>query len=325
MPFFVPLLLGAVALGLALYGLDRGKQGRADLKEANAILEEARLGHDDATARLEASRARVNARATAFGEQKEALIRGPLAAVTAFLSAIQANGALKDGQTLAGVRLTLPEGPAGGLSPLQIRDALTGLGAAALTGALSSQSAALGAALFGVASTGAAISGLSGAAATSATLAWLGGGALAAGGGGMALGRVVLGGVAIGPAMAVVGLLVAKQGSVSLTQAMEVRAEVRESMAKMETVVELLGAVQVRIDELSGLLDGLAARLTAVLGTLDASRWSPDSDDDVAALQKLLTLAMALASVIRAPVLDAEGGLAPESLQVQNDYRDLVA
>lgn len=45
---------------------------------------------------------------------------------------------------------------------------------------------------FGVASTGTAISALSGAAATNAALAWLGGGALAAGGGGMAAGSALL-------------------------------------------------------------------------------------------------------------------------------------
>ena len=45
---------------------------------------------------------------------------------------------------------------------------------------------------FGTASTGTAISALSGAAATSAQLAWLGGGALAAGGGGMAAGNAFL-------------------------------------------------------------------------------------------------------------------------------------
>lgn len=45
---------------------------------------------------------------------------------------------------------------------------------------------------FGVASTGTAISTLSGAAATNAVLAWLGGGALAAGGGGMAGGQLLL-------------------------------------------------------------------------------------------------------------------------------------
>ena len=45
---------------------------------------------------------------------------------------------------------------------------------------------------FGVASTGTAISSLSGAAATNAALAWLGGGALAAGGGGMVAGEAFL-------------------------------------------------------------------------------------------------------------------------------------
>lgn len=47
----------------------------------------------------------------------------------------------------------------------------------------------------GTASTGTALSSLSGIAATNATLAWFGGGSLAAGGGGIALGTTVLGGV----------------------------------------------------------------------------------------------------------------------------------
>ena len=47
-------------------------------------------------------------------------------------------------------------------------------------------------AAIGSASTGTAIASLSGAAATKATLAWLGGGALAAGGGGVAMGVAVL-------------------------------------------------------------------------------------------------------------------------------------
>ena len=53
---------------------------------------------------------------------------------------------------------------------------------------------------FGTASTGTAISTLSGAVATKATLAWLGGGALAAGGLGVAGGVVVLGVIGVGGA-----------------------------------------------------------------------------------------------------------------------------
>lgn len=46
---------------------------------------------------------------------------------------------------------------------------------------------------FGIAGTGAAISTLSGSAASNAVLAWIGGGTIAAGGGGMALGSTILG------------------------------------------------------------------------------------------------------------------------------------
>ena len=54
-------------------------------------------------------------------------------------------------------------------------------------------SAGVTVAAFGVASTGTAISSLSGVAATNAALAWLGGGTLATGGGGMSAGTAFLG------------------------------------------------------------------------------------------------------------------------------------
>lgn len=72
---------------------------------------------------------------------------------------------------------------------------------AATGGALSVGSWALVVSL-GSASTGAAISGLSGVAASNAALAWFGGGALAAGGAGMAGGSLVLGAVALLPVVA---------------------------------------------------------------------------------------------------------------------------
>ena len=62
---------------------------------------------------------------------------------------------------------------------------------------------------FGVASTGTAISALSGAAAMNAGLAWLGGGALAAGGGGMAAGEAFL--ALMGP----IGLAIAGVGVIA--------------------------------------------------------------------------------------------------------------
>ena len=67
-----------------------------------------------------------------------------------------------------------------------------GVAAAAAVASLAPSAAVWVATTFGTASTGTAISALSGAAATNATLAWLGGGAIAVGGGGTAAGTALL-------------------------------------------------------------------------------------------------------------------------------------
>ena len=79
---------------------------------------------------------------------------------------------------------------------LAAREAAAGAGAGIAAGAsvafMAPTAAMWIATTFGTASTGTAISALSGAAATNAALAWLGGGALAAGGGGVAAGNALL-------------------------------------------------------------------------------------------------------------------------------------
>lgn len=77
-----------------------------------------------------------------------------------------------------------------------VRKSAAGAGAGVATGAsvaaIAPTAAMWVATTFGTASTGAAISSLSGAAATNAALAWLGGGAIAASGGGMSAGTALL-------------------------------------------------------------------------------------------------------------------------------------
>lgn len=78
-----------------------------------------------------------------------------------------------------------------------------GTGAA---GGLSGQAAAIGiTTTFGTASTGTAISRLRGVASTNAATAWLGGGALAAGDGGMAAGSAVCASIPIASAVIAMG------------------------------------------------------------------------------------------------------------------------
>lgn len=110
------------------------------------------------------------------------------------------------------------------------------LGGSALSVAAGASTAALtyaGTMTFGYASTGVAISGLSGAAANNAALAALGGGAIKAGGYGMALGKVVLGGAVAGPVLAVAGLLTQYKGKDSQEKAEEIVKKVDEAITLM--------------------------------------------------------------------------------------------
>lgn len=94
----------------------------------------------------------------------------------------------------------------------------------------------------GTASTGTKIATLHGAAATKATLAALGGGALSAGGGGIALGKLVLNAASLGAGVLVEGIAMAYAGSVSKKKADEAEAQ----MIKNERIIN--DAIEMQID-----------------------------------------------------------------------------
>lgn len=98
--------------------------------------------------------------------------------------------------------------------------------------------------VFATASTGTAISSLGGVAATNATLAWLGGGTLAAGGGGVAAGTVVLGGLVAGPALAIFGSVVGARASAKLDQAKSNLSKAREVKEMLKTAMVAMNVMK---------------------------------------------------------------------------------
>jgi len=114
----------------------------------------------------------------------------------------------------------------------------TALGAWALAGAI------------GTASTGTAISTLSGIAATNATLAWLGGGSLAAGGLGMAGGTVVLGGLVAIPILAVTGLFQHLSANKKIKALRGEEIKIAEYINKIQGNLTAFNAIENRSKEL---------------------------------------------------------------------------
>ena len=124
-----------------------------------------------------------------------------------------------------------------------------GLGAGAAVAALGPSAALWVATTFGTASTGTAISALSGAVAQKAALAWLGGGALSAGGGGIAAGNALLalagpiGWSIAGASTAVTGLAVGIRNKKIADQAME-------EAKKITVAAALLKETSAKVDDL---------------------------------------------------------------------------
>lgn len=176
------------------------------------------------------------------------------------------------------------------------------LGQGAATGALAAFGAYGGVGALATASTGTAIGSLSGVAATNATLAWLGGGSLAAGGFGIAGGMVALGGVVLGPALAVGGFLMANKSEHALTQAEEYSANVDKAVSQMKIIQTSLKAIRTASAELAGNLVKLAKRF-------DQLRVEDINDDDK--FNIMVVAGKHLKNALGIKILTNEGNLNP--------------
>lgn len=123
--------------------------------------------------------------------------------------------------------------------------------------------------VLGTASTGTAIGTLSGAAAKSATLAWLGGGSVAAGGGGVAAGTMVLGGFVVGPALLVAGLFASSKAEKVETEVEQKIAEMDIAEVQIEQQIATVKIVLRRVDELHEATDKVDRALQSLLNSGD--------------------------------------------------------
>ncbi len=184
---------------------------------------------------------------------------------------------------------------------------------------------------FAAASTGTAIASLSGAAATNATLAFLGGGALSVGGLGMAGGTAVLGGLVAGPALAVMGFVVGAKASANKDVAYSNLAEAREFAEEMKTAQSLCKGIRMRaamfdrlLMKLDGLFEPLSLRMQQIIenGGIDYSKYSIEDKKTIAAA---MSVAGAIKAVLDTPILTEDGVLIPESEKVADDISKVIA
>ena len=207
---------------------------------------------------------------------------------------------------------------------------VAGTASGAVGGALTAFGAYGAAMTFATASTGTAISTLSGVAATNATLAFFGGGSLAAGGLGVAGGSAVLGGVVAGPAIMIMGIIVNAQTGKNLENAKAYAAQADEVIAEYEAG----GDECIGIRRRSYMFYNLLARLDAYFLPLifkmediiheegiDYSLYSLDSKKTIASAA---AVAVTIKSVLDTPILSESGALTEESGLIAGQVEEKV-
>lgn len=199
----------------------------------------------------------------------------------------------------------------------KIATASSGVAALALCGVPYATTWAVG--TFAAASTGTAISSLSGAAATNATLAWLGGGSLAAGGGGMAAGSVVLGTITATTtgvfALAAAGLIASSYYSKKYTEATAYLEQVRTARAKAKLGWTAMEAINQRAMELESVMKRLGERIEERLLYLEPLVYDFQTKDEyyLSTFREVSLLVKALSEVAQVPLVDKGGTLSKDS------------
>lgn len=247
----IPFLLGALAVGAGLFGIATACDASEKNSRARELLDNAQYNYNEAKQQMEQTREMVSHKLEILGECKVKVwsnnIGGFLSTFKKFKNVKIENHVNIDRDDVI-KQIDITELQNMEVAAMKAKEIMTaGIGALG-AGALAGIAAYGGVMMFASASTGTAITALSGVAATNAALAWLGGGTLAAGGLGVAGGAAVLGGVVLAPLLAVGGLFASVKADENLAKAQRDAAKANEATEKMRTMSMFLN----NISEIAG-------------------------------------------------------------------------
>lgn len=329
----IPFLFIGIGVGSAALGIGKSIKAGKDQKEANATNEEAKDIIEKATKLANLSRTASGKAITDLGQLKISILDNSM---KSFIASFE---------KLHNVELTnsvgmdeLGEFKIDNQSMEELKEMSTmassllgGAASGAALGAITAFGAYGGAMTFGAcATTGTAIASLSGAAATNATLAFLGGGALSVGGLGVAGGTAVLGGLVAGPALAVMGFIVGAKARANKDAAYTNLAKAREYKEEMKTVRTLCNGIRMRATMFERLLIKLNTIFEPLIYSLDqvisegGTNYSKYTPEQKATVGACLSLAGTIKAVLDTPILTEDGKLTEESTTILSSTQKVI-
>ncbi len=317
----LPFILAGAAAIAAGYGVKKGLDAKSNLESAKSINRSAQRIFDEAQSDLESARDETQEAMNYLGELKFEIYQDSMIPFAETFKKIK-NIDFKDSNITDGnLVVTEQQLHAITASALAMKELVSGGITSLGAGGLAGLAAYGGVGLLGTASTGTAIGTLSGAAATNATLAWLGGGSLAAGGYGMAGGMAVLGGLVAGPVLAVGGMMLASKAEAAKEDARTNLHQAEVAAEEMKTAVVATNGIKARFHEAYNVLEALNERFEPLLEDLqnlvasnqDYRSYSPEDQKGV---YFCASLAKTIKNVLETPLLSDSGSVTSESASV---------
>lgn len=322
----IPIILGGASVVAAAHGVKKGVEAKDSMDAANYYAQSAKNIVKDAEKKIAQGKEKTTKEIEALGAQKITTLSGSVHEFVTTFEKIK-NVQLEDSTGLDEIKHFNPQSP----EFLELKKvsmeakevAINGIGAigggALLAyGTYNVVMGGLGGLLV-TATTGTALTSLSGVAATNATLAWLGGGALSAGGLGMAGGMAVLGGLVVGPALALGGTLFAKKAEQAYYNAMSNYEEAKTFEEQATNICSVLKAIEKRAKQLRTLLvdlDKVFVNLNAVMSYVvnkNGTDWNDYQEADKRQVYKCVQVAQVVKMVLDTSLLTEDGNLQEES------------
>ena len=239
--WLIPVMLKGAAVVAGTAGVGAAAHGAKKMKDANDTMKAAQSRHEGNMARFE----KKNETTTKDMDKLGKLEMEILHSFSEFSDVFEQIKNRPTFETYSKNGVTLPKYDGEKIKKISVGAGflLGGLGGAGLgaAGGLAAAGATTAAVMvLGTASTGTAIASLSGVAATNATLALLGGGTLAAGGGGIAVGAAALGASTLGVGLLVGGIIFSFTGRKLSDKADEAWTQMKKAEGKINTICNYL-------------------------------------------------------------------------------------
>jgi len=311
-----------------------GVKGYNEIKEAKFIKKTAEGKINGAIEATEDRRRELNKALEDYAELKIDTIRSTICVFIDYLKEIGQKNKGREYDVLKSIDIEtedIEEMEDLGISSINLAKGLAGSAAIGMMALFGTKAAVLGGVTaLASASTGTAITSLSGAAATDAVLAFLGGGSLSSGGGGIAAGAIVLGGITAGAFASVGaltgGILLSAHGAKALTRAKKYSAEVDKAVATLENSWVVMKGIMERVRELKELLLQLEQRALGGLGKLKplVAKFDTNNMHHKEVFQKTALLMKSIGEIANTPILDENGNVSIGSEIVAGKARSVL-